>query len=256
MGAAYRHDWNDIFKDADTYRISGTYRLDNGLQMHAAAGSGFKAPTNFELFGFDPGNFVGNPDLKPELSKGWEAGLQQDFDNGVTLGAVYFSNSFRNEIFTDFPPPDFVSTPGNRTSLSKQRGVELFATIAVGAGFGFEGSYTYLDAEENGAREIRRAPHIASGTLIWRSMDQKIGSYVNVAYNGRQKDTQFLPDFPYSTAVTLPDYFLVNVGAEWRLNDNFKLFGRAENLFDEQYEEVFSYRSPGRAFYLGISGNV
>ncbi|MEE8439660.1 MAG: TonB-dependent receptor, partial [Micropepsaceae bacterium] len=168
LGAAYRHDRNSGFQDADTYRFSGSYRFNNGLRLHAAAGTGFKAPTNFELFGFDPGNFIGNPDLKPELSKGWEGGLQQNFSNGVTLGATYFNNVFENEIFTEFPAPSFVASPGNRTLDSKQQGIELFASLELDNGLKFEGSYTYLDAKEGGAEEIRRAPHIASGTLSWR----------------------------------------------------------------------------------------
>jgi len=256
FGADYRHDWNNRFRDADTYRFSGSYLLNNGLRLHAAAGTGFKAPTNFELFGFDPDHFIGNPNLKPELSNGWEAGVQQDFSNGVTLGAVYFSNVFENEIFTDFPPPDFIATPDNRTTEAKQKGFELFASIDLDNGISFNGSYTYLDAQENSVEEIRRAAHIASGTLSWRGMDEKFGAYVSVRYNGSQTDTQFLPDFPFSAVVTLPSFTLVNIGGDWRLNDHIQLFGRAENLFDQQYEEVFSYRSPGRAFYFGIRGNV
>jgi vitamin B12 transporter len=256
FGAAYRHDWNNIFQDVDTYRISSSYQFQNGVRLHAAAGTGFKAPTNFELFGIDPGNFIGNLNLKPEHSKGWEAGVQQDLQNSVTIGAVYFSNIFENEIFTDSPPPNFISTPGNRASDSKQKGVELFASFDLGAGISFNGSYTYLDAKEAGVEEVRRAPHIASATLLRRSIDDKMSAYLSVRYNGSQKDAQFLPNFPFSASVTLPSYTLVNIGADWRLNDNIKLFGRVENLLDEKYEEVFSYRSPGRSFYFGISGNV
>ncbi len=256
LSTAYRHDWNGRFQDADTYRVSGSYRLENGLRVHVAAGTGFKAPTNFELFGFDPGNFIGNPNLQPELSKGWELGVEQDFNNGVTFGAAYFSNIFENEIFTDFPAPSFVATPDNRLFDSKQKGVELFTSVDLGNGAHFNGSYTYLDAKEGGVEEIRRAPHIASGTLSWRSVDDKFGAFLSVRYNGSQKDTQFLPDIPFSTVVTLPAFTLVKIGADWRFNEHIKLFGRAENLFDQQYEEVFSYRSPGRAVYFGIRGNV
>jgi vitamin B12 transporter len=256
IGTAYRHDWNTRFQDADTYRLSGSYRLSDGFRVHASAGTGFKAPTNFELFGFDPGNFIGNPNLKPELSKGWEFGVQQDFNNGVTIGAVYFSNIFENEIFTDFPAPSFIATPDNRTFDSKQRGAELFASVALDNGVRFDGSYTYLDAKEGGVEEIRRAPHIASGTISWRGMEERFGAFLSIRYNGRQKDMQFLPNFPFSTAVTLPSFTLVNIGADWSLNEHVEVFGRVENLFDQRYEEVFSYRSPGRAFYFGIRGNV
>ena len=87
-------------------------------------------------------------------------------------------------------------------------------------------------------------------------MDEKFGAFLSVRYNGAQKDTQFLPDFPFSTAVTLPAFTLVNMGADWRWNEQIQVFGRVENLFDQQYEELFSYRAAGRAFYVGIRGNV
>jgi vitamin B12 transporter len=31
-----------------------------------------------------------------------------------------------------------------------------------------------------------------------------------------------------------------------------QVYGRIENLLDEDYEEVFTYRTPGRAGYAGV----
>lgn len=52
--------------------------------------------------------------------------------------------------------------------------------------------------------------------------------------------------------VTLKEFVLVNFNAEYRVTDRVSLFGRVENLLDEQYEEVFSFATPGRAAYGGI----
>jgi vitamin B12 transporter len=81
-------------------------------------------------------------------------------------------------------------------------------------------------------------------------MDDKYGANLTVRYNGDQKDFQFTPTG--STRVNLAAYTLVNFGADYRLNDTWQLYGRVENLLDKKYEEVFSFRSPGRAFYAGI----
>ncbi|MFY3754019.1 TonB-dependent receptor domain-containing protein, partial [Lacticaseibacillus paracasei] len=71
----------------------------------------------------------GNPNLKPEKSEGWEAGIEQSFgDETVTFGATYFDSTLKGEIYTTYPAPTFVATPANRTTLSKQHGVELFAS--------------------------------------------------------------------------------------------------------------------------------
>jgi len=52
--------------------------------------------------------------------------------------------------------------------------------------------------------------------------------------------------------VELDDYVLVNIAADWRVADSIALFGRVENLFDAEYEDVFTYRTPGRGAFVGI----
>jgi len=81
-------------------------------------------------------------------------------------------------------------------------------------------------------------------------MTGRFGANLTVRYNGEQKDFQFTP--LGSERVTLGSYTLVNVGADYRINERWQVYGRVENLFDSEYEEVFSFLSPGRAFYAGV----
>jgi len=253
IGAAYRHDWNSRFTDSDTFRVHAGYRLETGTRLHAAYGTGFKAPTNFELFGFDPTSFIGNPGLKPETSRGWEAGLAHDFSQGISLGLTYFDSRLKNEIYTEFLP-GFVSTPANRTTDSSQRGIELFASAALGSGFQIDAAYTWLDAEENGTREIRRPAHSGSLNLSWRSMDARLGAFLSLRYTGEQHDSNFT--LAGTDPATLADVLLVNAGAEWKWFDHLEIYTRVENLFDADYEEVYTFRAPGRGFFVGLRGNV
>ena len=39
---------------------------------------------------------------------------------------------------------------------------------------------------------------------------------------------------------------------DYKLSDRFSIYGRVENLFGEDYEEVFSFAAPGRAAYGGV----
>jgi vitamin B12 transporter len=39
---------------------------------------------------------------------------------------------------------------------------------------------------------------------------------------------------------------------QFRVNDSISLVARGTNLLDEQYEQVYGYRTLGRAGYLGI----
>lgn len=250
LGAAVRYDNNDRFDDETTYRLQASFRFDSGTRLRAAAGSGIKNPGIFELFGFDPGTFVGNPDLKPEKSQGWEVGADHSFSEGLVLaGLTYFDNKLRDEIDTTFLPPDFLPAVRNLETESTQQGVEVFAHARIGQAWRVDASYTYVDAEEDGAEEVRRPPHIASLNVAWRAAEGRAGLALTVRYNGSTYDNNFTFDGP--DPVRLADYTLVNLGGDFRLTDNLQIYGRVENLLDERYEEVFTYRSAGRGAYAG-----
>jgi vitamin B12 transporter len=252
LGFAVRHDDNDSFDDATTYRAQGSYLFDNGARVHAAFGSGVKNPGVFELYGFFPESFIGNPNLKPERSEGWEAGLEQSFVGGAArIDVVYFDSTLKDEIFTVFGgPPLFLSSAANRATESTQAGVEVAGEARIGESWRLFAAYTFLDAEENGEEEVRRPPHIASLNLSWRSPGERYGGYLTVRYNGETLDNNFTLTGP--PRVRLPAYTLVNVGGDVRLTDKVEIYARVENALDEEYEEVYTYRSPGRAGFVGL----
>lgn len=253
VGASIRRDENDRFDDTTTYRLQGSYRFDTGTRVRAAAGSGVKNPGFYELFGFIDGRFIGNPGLKPEKSEGWEAGVEQDFGAGrVTAGATYFDSELRDEIFTTFPPPDFVATPANRTTRSRQRGVETFFNARIGKTWRVDAAYTYLRARENGLAEVRRPSHIASVAAGWRAPGDRGGVTVVARYNGATDDLAFTDPSFVPVRVRLADYLLVNLNGDFALTERIGLFARLENLLDQDYEDVFSFTNPGRAAYAGV----
>ncbi len=254
FGASVRRDLNSQFADTTTYRVQASYAFAEGTRIHAAGGSGVKNPGFFELYAYSSGRYVGNPNLKPERSDGYEVGAEQKlFGGAATAGVTYFDNRLHDEIFVTFQPPLFEGTPQNRTALSKQQGVEAFVTSRIGEQWRVDASYTHLTARQNGIEEVRRAPDIASVNVTWAA-PRKLGSVTGtVRYNGRQQDVTFTdPTFATTPIVTLASYTLVDVSAEAKLTTALGLFGRVENLADTRYEDVFSYRAPGRAFYAGV----
>ncbi|MDB5422647.1 MAG: TonB-dependent receptor [Phenylobacterium sp.] len=265
VGAAVRHDRNDFFKSATTYRIQGFYRVGESLRLRAAAGSGIKNPSQTELFGFNASAFpfVGNPDLKPERSEGWEAGADLTVDDGrVRLGATYFDSTLKNEIFSvfgaplslctrpGFPAPFSCSTTGNRATNSTQRGVELFADARLSDAFSLDAAFTRLAARENHVKEIRRPATLASVNLTWHAPEDRGSATLTVRYNGDMTDSDFSA-FPART-VTLKAFTLVNLAGAWSVTDHVEVFGRVENLADETYREVYGFDTPGRAAYAGV----
>jgi len=280
LGGAVRHDDNNAFANATTWKLQGFYRINDMIRLRAAGGTGIKNPSQTELFGYNatgPFPFRGNPNLKPETSEGWEVGTDLSFlDGRVSLGATYFDARLKNEIFSYFggpglpsacpSPPPGTSTSCNREFRSKQHGVELFATIEVAPQLTVSGAYTDLNAKENGLEEIRRAPHIGSANITWTPLDGRATVNLNVRYNGRQLDSNFtgigtpfpagLPDVKPATGanagrVVLPSFTLVNLAASYDLSDGVEVFARVENLTDEDYYEVFGYPTQGRTGTIG-----
>lgn len=249
FGASVRADDNKRFDDVVTYRLQGSYRFDSGTRLRAAAGTGNKNPTLTEIFGFDPGNYVGNPDLKPEKSEGWEIGLdQQLLDGRALLGVTYFNSELENEIYTDCAAWP-VCSPLNHATLSKQKGVELTAEARV-AQWRVAAAYTHLDARENDVVEVRRPANIASLSLNWRAVSDQFGTNLTVRHNGHMFDGNYTGVGP--ARARLGSFTLLNLGADWKLSERTQVYGRIENLFDKRYEEVYTYVAQGRGAYAGV----
>mgnify|MGYP001799617935 CR=1 FL=1 len=250
FSAALRHDINDLFQDATTFRVGAGFDATDTTRLRAAVGTGIKNPTLNELFGFFDGVFIGNVDLQPEESTSWEIGVDQSFADGdVTVSLTYYNAELENEIFTDFGgPPLFIATPLNRDTESTREGVEVSLFANFGSGFTFNGAYSFLDSEENGAEEVRRPESTGSAVLNWSAPEDKASVNLAVRYNGEATDTNFGTFMP----VTLEAYTLVNLNARVKLSNGLNLFGRIENLFDDDYEQVFSFVAPGTNAVFGF----
>lgn len=248
VGGSIRKDFNNRFSDSTTWHAQASYRFDFGTRLHAAGGTGVKAPDFFELFGFSPtSGFVGKPDLKPEKSTGWEVGAEQSFLGGHgRIDVTYFNAKLRDRIITVYFP---VYTVDNLAGKSPHEGVEVSANFVLPAGFRFDGAYTYLTAkDENDLRLVRRPGNIGSANLAWRSKDDRFGANVTARYNGKALDTNFAT----FNAETLKAYTVVNIGADVQIMPGLSLYGRVENLFDEEYRENIGFQTAGRAAYGGF----
>src|SRR5207237_8222595 len=89
----------------DTARFGGTlpWRIApawvstaTGTKLKASVGTGFKAPTLSELFQDFAPFFFANPNLRPESSVGYDAGIEQRLTgNRMRVGAYYYHNRIR-----------------------------------------------------------------------------------------------------------------------------------------------------------------
>ena len=251
-----RQDFNDQFQDAFTFSAAAAWAIpDTDTRLHASVGTGIKNPTFTEQFGFVPNRFTGNPNLAPEESFGWDIGIEQSFLGGdLIMDVTYFNQDLENEITTIFPAPTFIGTPINQTGVSEREGLEVALTARLNPELSISGNYTYLEASNpDGSVEVRRPRHSGSVRFDYVSADIPFNAFAEVVFNGDMQDLEFINATP-QTQVTLDSYTLVNIGAGYEFTENLELYGRVENLFDEDYEEVFGFNTQGVTTFVGIKG--
>jgi vitamin B12 transporter len=252
--ANIRHDDNDTFQDFTTWRTAASLNLPEvKVRPHASVGTGVALPGMFEQFGSFLGSppFKGNPNLKPEESLGWDAGVEFTLiKDRAFLDLTYFRANLTNEIV------GFGTTLINLDGESERSGIEIALRTQLTTALRFGASYTYLDATEaTGLPELRRPRHAGRADLTYVFADGRGSVNLAAIYNGRMQDNAgfVAPDFTFTTSrVTLDDYWLVDLAASYKLQKGVELFGRVENALDAQYQEVFGFNTPGIAAFAGV----
>lgn len=239
LSASARADSSDAFDDAFAYRLGATYGANP--RWFANTGRGIKNPTFTERFGFTPDTFIGNPDLAPETSSGFEIGFVATFAE-TTASLLYFDTTLDDEIdgfFFDVGRGGF--TARNIDGESRRKGAEATLDTQFGP-VGLSAAYAYVDSTAENVRELRRPRHI--GNIDVRvAITPSISASVGVAVSGAALDRDF-STWP-ATDVELPAYRLWRGKLDISLSSRWKLNLSAENLLDEDYATVYGYRSPG-----------
>ena len=250
---AIRHDMFSSFRNSTTLRASALVTLGGGLSAAASYSEGIAQPSFFDLYGFFPGTFAGNPSLRPESSRGVEASLR--YRSGSLQAAITgYRQRLSDEIVNVFDPATFLSSTVNRTSASHRSGAEAEIAWHFGEALRLTASYAYLRATEPAPvpstqlREVRRPKH--SGSLVIDGQLRRLRYAASLSYVGARADTNF-DVFP-AERVRLKPYWLAGARVSYPVRPGVELFARASNLLDASYQDVFGYRTEGRGFYAGL----
>lgn len=236
------------------------------LRLRAFYGQGIKEPRFDQTFGSSL-CFPGNPSLRPERSKTWSVGLEQNlaFDH-LTISADYFSNRFYDIVsFEDTAPPPgsscgFFGTFFN-TDLARARGVNLSGVarplrwLSVAANYSHDDSRVLVSPNAfdpaliAGNRLLRRPPNSGSLTVnaAFRRLNVNLAGY----FTGVRTDSDFL--FVGLNLTRNPGYSRFDVATSYNLGRGVSLYARASNLLDKSYQDALGYPALGRDFRLGLN---
>ncbi len=237
-----RQDRYSDFGKANTGLLGYGYAITDTLRATASTSTAFKAPTFNDLYYPLSFGFSGNPNLKPERSKNRELGLRYANDQ-QHFNVVYFDNHIRDLIATS---PDF-STVIN-VNTARINGVELsyagqFADTSIKA------AYTRQNPRDEltDLPLLRRAKFFANLSIAQQMQNWRVAG--EAQHSGPRADG----DIMTFSRITLPSYTLMNLVADYKINQRLNLSMRVDNLFDKDYMLAHGYNTLGRTVFIGLS---
>lgn len=247
LTAGLRYDDNEDFGSYNSYRLSGAYLMPveyGELKLKATLGTGFRAPSLYEI-AYNRGPFAFPPasgtTLMEEESQGYDLGLAWSGANGLYLEATWFDQRVENEIFFDLIGfSGYLQGDGEAESS----GVELAGNWTPISRLSLTANYTWNETEaEDGSPRAFRPEHLANLGLVWLPMDERLQLGLHLRLSREAETTDGTP---------LDDYEVLDLNASFTVLPGLALYGRVENLLDEDYEEVPTYNTAGRAAYAGV----
>lgn len=243
-----RHDMNSVFGDSTTWTAAAAYTLQNGMRLHASAGTGVVNPSYFELYAAVFG-YTGNPNLTPEKNQSFDLGIEIPFAQGRGgVDVTVFHETLVDEI-TAFSTGPGTFSYQNAAGKSQRRGLELSGNYQATDDLDLRLSYTRLDATEPAGIEVRRPKHeLGLGATL-----RTFGGRGTVSADARYVSGNY--DTFGGVRSKLPAFWKVDLAATYQVADNVKLNARVENLFDKDYFEAWGYYNRGRTIYVGLGAD-
>jgi len=245
-----RHDLHSREGDATTWRLGASYGfLDDTAVVHAAYGTGFRAPSLFELYATDDygSGPIGNEDLEPEETSTYELGHRSQLNEQVRLEQTVFMTVFEEAIryvngYENVSPEDTAYVAGIENTLV-WRPVEQAVVRAV---------FTWQDSDDGGGdgNEMTFTPEITAGlegTYEWAYDRHQFWATAGLDHRGKQWQT-------YDT-VELDALTTLRLAVGYKPTKNVEVYLRGDNLTDE-HAAVYVYEpTPPDFWYPGDPGS-
>ncbi len=244
LTAGLRNDDFDTFGRATTGRGTAAWRIASGVKLRASYGTAFRSPSFLDLYGVSA-FYNGNPNLRPERARGWDAGVDYTFAaQRGSLSVTWFEMDFRDLIAST---PNFRSV--ENIQRARTRGGEVSAKWMLPGATYLSGSYTYLEADNltAGTRLLRRPRHRVSADVS-RDFGPRWVAGFGVAWTAQREDIHART----FARIDGEDFVVGRIYGSWQVSDRLSVKARLENLLDENYEEVNGYPALGFGAFGGV----
>lgn len=257
LNAGLRYDHHSKYGSEVTPKVALNKKFDENSNVYLSWGRVFNAPTTDDLFWHQVdssqwGTFYtyGDPNLKPEKGYVWTFGGNTKLNEKTSLSA----NVFYSKI-TDAIDWDYTSVPNYTLAVNvnkeKRRGLELSLNHDFDDNLSAYASYTYVQVKQDKGKgftkDLTTKPNIYRAGLKYKNADWLFTLNAN-AVTG-QSEKNFVDS----------SYFTLDLGAQYKINDNAKLFINGYNLTNSRYAEFGGlykngearYPMAGRSFIIG-----
>ena len=236
LQANYRSDHNSQFGTNDTGGLGYGYRFTPNWRATASYGTAFKAPNLNDLY-FP---FFGNPQLKPEKSRNVEASLRYE-DDWRSLSLTAYENRIRDLVAVDL----VLFQPFN-VNDARIRGLTL-AGSQRWEDWQLRGNLDVQSPRDDNtdALLVRRANRHASLNLSRQWGDWRVGGEM-IASSMRYNDA--------ANTQRLAGYAILNLTADYKLSQDWKVQARVNNLLDKEYALAYDGDPNAGGFVYDTAG--
>lgn len=247
LTAGARYTDNEDFGTKTTYRTGAVYLKEAGegeFKLKGTYGTGFRAPSLAEIsYNNSPNAYppASETELGAEDSKGYDLGVAYYANSGWYVDAVYFDQTINDEIYFDLIDfSGYLQGEGDSSS----RGVELISEVPVHEMVALTGNYTYTDTQDSEGEQRLRTPENMAN----------LGVRVS-PWNGRltiNLNYRIARDTADDINGAIDDYEVLDLSTSYQVLDALEVYGRIENLTDENFQEIPNYNTAGAAGYAGL----
>jgi len=258
--AGIRQDVYNVFGSATTYRLTGGYlHQETGTKLRGSYGTGFRAPTINQLF--FPG--FGTPNLQPEKSQGLDVAIDQSLLNDrVTLSLGYFWTRYRNLILSVLDPT-VCTAPGSfgfcaqNAGEARARGIEASGKFKLvrdqpwikSLDLQFQYTYTLTNNLTDGDdTRLPKWPLNQWSTILSYQPIEALRANLEGRFVGQRYNN-------VGNTGSIDSFYVWNISATYDFSKQIQIFTRADNIFNEKYEEVLFFGTAVRSVFGGVRMN-